>query len=99
MERGVLRTFIKLLFCWYNKYTVVVKWGSIFSRSFSLTAGVRQGSVLSPHLFAIYINGIIEIASDSKAGLCISNVFLGCIVYADDILLITNSVYQMQYLI
>ena len=71
MDRGVPRSFIELLKCWYEKCTVQVRWNMSFSNVFSIKAGVRQGGVLSPALFAVYINIIIE--SLSKSG-------LGCII-------------------
>ena len=38
------------------------------SRFVELSCGVRQGGVLSPHLFAIYIDSVVKKVSDSKNG-------------------------------
>jgi len=44
--------------------------------------GVRQGGVLSPYLFAFYVNDILEDMRKSGFGIYIGSVFLGCILYA-----------------
>jgi len=33
-----------------------VKWGTNYSSPFTVTNGVRQGGVLSPYLFAVYLD-------------------------------------------
>ena len=53
--------------------------------------GVRQGSVLSPHLFAIYMDDITNCLSFGQKPLII--------MYADDIILVAPSVCLLQKLL
>jgi len=41
-----------------------VRWGSQYSSFYKLTDGVRQGRVLSPFLFALFIDGIANKIKD-----------------------------------
>jgi len=63
--------------------------------------GVRQGGVLSPILFAVglYVNDIIGKLSRSNHGCRIGELFLGCIMYADDLILISASLCDLQSMI
>ena len=38
--------------------SMYVRWGSTLSNVFQVTTGVRQGEILSPMLFNLYINGL-----------------------------------------
>ena len=42
---------------WYAHQTMCVRWGSSVSSKFTVSNGVRQGGILSPFLFNIYIMG------------------------------------------
>ena len=57
------------------------------SKSIHVASGVRQGRVLSPSLFNIFINAIIMNVNLSGYGCHINNTFLGCAVYADDLII------------
>ena len=64
-----------------------------------MVCGVRQGGILSPVLFAVYVDDIIETLNDSKLGCFIDDLYLGCIVYADDLIIISASVSILQKII
>src|SRR6218665_3936905 len=54
---------------------------------------------ISPVLFAVYVNELIEKLSKSKYGCRIGDMFLGCIMYADDLILISASLCDLQAMI
>ena len=99
MKRGIPLCFMNLLIYWYSNLTSLVKWNGIYSDTFHVYSGVRQGGVLSPHLFAIYIDDLIAELRKLKNGCYIADIFLACIVYADDICLLAPCRSALQLLL
>jgi len=76
-----------------------VRWGSAVSAYFSLTCGVRQGGVLSQVLFSIYVDSIIERLGMFDYGCVTGDEFFGCIMHADDLVLVSHGVCVLQKMI
>ena len=91
--------FIELLDNWYDKCHTCVKWGNSFSHFIKLNAGVRQGGVLSPVLFAVYVNDILVLLQSSGLGCQINRFCCNSFMYADDLLLLSISVSDIQKMI
>ena len=53
-----------------------------------MSNGVRQGGVLSPILFSVYLDGLLQKLADSGAGCHWGHLFAGAVCYADDIVLL-----------
>ena len=53
---NVPEVFVKLLANWYSSQLLCVRQGITYSKFFTVSNGVRQGSILSPFLFAVYMN-------------------------------------------
>jgi len=99
MDRLLPRQFIALLCDWLAKCFVCMWWGSTYSSWFRILAGVRQGAILSPILFAVYMDPLIMQLRQLGLGCRLLNEFYGCLLYADDILLITHTVHAMQLML
>jgi len=75
-----------------------VKWNNVLGDIFPVLCGVRQGGVLSPVLFALYIDGVISELKLHGHGVHIGSLFIGCVLYAD-ILLLSASCHGLQQLV
>ena len=76
-----------------------VKWGDISSTFFNVTNGVRQGSILSPYLFAVYVDDLSEILNSCNVGTYMNNQPMNHIFYADDLCLVAPSPSGLQSLL
>ena len=88
--------FIRLLIFIYLHQSCKVRWGSTMSEEFSVKNGVRQGAVISPTLFSLYLNGLLLQLEDSGYGCHIGNHYYGSLAYADDIALLCPSRNGLQ---
>ena len=66
---------------------------------FRLFSGVRQGGILSPVFFCIYIDDVIDKISDLGIGCFIRGFFCGIWLYADNIVLLSATVSGLQHMI
>jgi len=96
IARGFPAGIVKVLMDWYGKTFSCVKWGDCYSDFVSVRSGIRQGGILSPMLFNIYINSLIGALRSSDLGCHLGNEYVGCIVYADDIILLSASLIKLQ---
>ena len=65
-----------------------VRWCNSSSAPFSCKNGVKQGGVLSPILFAIYMDELLDRLAKSGVGCFIGDEFVGGVCYADDLTLL-----------
>ena len=91
MKRLIPNEIFVLLECWLSTCYSCVKWNDTWSQLFTISFGVRQGSLLSPFLFAVYV--------DDLTNLCTCSRGLRIVVYADDILLLVSSISGLERLL
>ena len=60
---------------------------------------MRQGGILSPFLFNIYVDELLHMLSISGFGCHIGSAFFGCIMYADDLILLSPSLCGLQCMV
>ena len=75
-----------------------VKWADVFSDQFSVPLGTKQGGISSPGFFALYMNDMIEILRRKGVGCHIIDMFVACIMFADDLALLAPSRRALQIL-
>ena len=73
-----------------------IKWCDIASDFFELACGIRQGGVLSPYLFALYIDSVLDVIKLHGLGCYIKAVCVSVFLYADDILLLAPSLSCLE---
>ena len=88
LTRGLPVSIVRFLSSWYYAQQMCVRWNSSVSDSFHVSNGVRQGGVLSPMLFAVYVDSLLEMLEASGVGCYSGGCFIGAVCYADDIVLL-----------
>jgi len=91
--------FVRILYEWYFKTYTAVKWGSQLSYLVPLLSGVKQGSVLAPILFAIYVDDVLNKLEKLKIGCHVKFVCLNSFMWVDDLLLAASIIKDLQELI
>ena len=72
----------------YAEQEAWVKWGGEKSGTFIIVNGTRQGSVLSPALFSVYIDELIGELRKVGLGCHMAGLWVGACGFADDIILL-----------
>ena len=96
LDKTLPREYLRLLLNIYTNHVTCVLWNGICSVEFSVKNGVKQGGVISPVLFCIYIDKLLLQLSRSGSGCFIGEVFLGALAYADDIVLVAPTHRAMR---
>ena len=79
---------VRVLIFVYEEQQGWVKLGGKKSSSFAITNGTRQGSVLSPVLFSVYLDGLLAQLRRLQLGCHIGGWWFGALGYADDLILL-----------
>ena len=82
----------------YDNNMLRVKIGNDkISYDFAATIGVRQGDSLSPNLFNIFMNDLVDaFVSDSCDPVNLGSAYFNCLLYADDVVLVSQSARGLQ---
>jgi hypothetical protein len=86
----------------FAKFTSAVTTKEGISEFFEMGIGTRQGCLVSPLLFIIYVNTILDMAASSgKNGIFVDETFdnVSALLYADDLNKLSDTVGHLQNLI
>ena len=90
---------IKLIMNMYINQEMQIKWNSMLSSFFPIANGVKQGGVMSPVLFNVYMNDLINILKERNIGCKVANRYMGIFPYANDLSLICPKIGGMKQML
>ena len=99
MQRKVPIILLNIIMAWYDGLRCRVKWDDHWSDCFTISAGVRQGGVLSRDLYCLYVDELICILRSSGIGCYLRNIFAAALLYADDMVVLAPSLKGLQKLL
>ena len=92
--RSVSLFIIRILAVWYTHNKVCIRWGNVYSSSFSVSNSVKQGGILSLIRFKVYMDDLSVSLNSSNIGGRIGTIFLNYLCYADDLCLVSLSILE-----
>ena len=98
-EKNIPENVIAVIRSLYEKGTGQVNYNKCTSTEFTISQGVRQGSILSPYLYNLYTELLLkEMETNCKFGTSIYGIFTAIVMYADDIILMSPTLSGLQKL-
>ena len=82
----------------YTKVSCAVNVNSQLKDWFELSNGVKQGCILSPTLFVMFIDDLVDSLNSAQAGVDYGKHQISCLLYADDIVIIVPNEVKLEAL-
>ena len=95
INRNIPLVNVRIIAFWYQHSLSVLN-GETSSAYFNVSNGVRQGGVLLPKLFAIYVDDLSQDLAMCKYGCYIDDQCINHVMYAGDICLLAPSAIGLQ---
>ena len=96
IKQGIEVNTVKLIKSMYDKTNQVLKINNQITDPFKTYKGVRQGCVISTCLFNLFINDLPDIFDNECKPIKLGNSNLSCLMYADDIVIMSESKDGLQ---
>ena len=84
-KRSMCPLFLRFFIHSYCNQKMRINWKAAISCSFDTSNGVKEGGVLSPVLFNVYLDELILLLREKSVGCHMNGLFVGAFCYADDI--------------
>ena len=98
-EVGITGKVFNIIRNIYSNDQAYMKVDGKITKSFPISQGVRQGCVLSPLLFNIFMAGLATKLSADDSGLKLDNKKVNSLFWADDIVLLTETREDLERLL
>lgn len=88
--------FLNIIANMYQNVFYCVKLNGFISENINSNVGVKQGCVLSPLLFNLYLADLPDIFTDDCHPVNLANSKINCLMFADDLILLSESAVGLQ---
>ena len=95
IAKGIPKKIINILKFWNLNQKLCVNWGSSMSHHFYMGNGIRQGSLISPFLYNLYVDLLSERLSGSRIGCFIGDNAVNNLSWADDLVVMAPSAHAL----
>lgn len=99
IRRKLPTIVIRMFQYWFRTQTFRVRWSNVLSQSFSVRNGVRQGGILSPYFYNVFVDELSKRLHRSSIGCSIEGFPMNHILYADDSVVLAPSPAALQKLL
>ena len=93
---GIHGNFLSIISSLYSKVKSCVRGNDDLTDLFSCSRGVRQGCLLSPLLFALFLNDLNTKIREASLGVNVGTETINTLLYADDLILLAENKKDMQ---
>ena len=99
IDRGMSPVILRMMMDMYKRQSLRTVWQQSKSAPFLTSNGIRQGGVMSPLLFCVYMDVLLLELEKVGIGCRIGRHFYGALCYADDITLCAPSVNGLRQML
>ena len=98
LKTGFSRKLVKIIMSLLTKASARVRWDGALGEKIDSTHGVLQGGIISPKLFNFFLADLKE-SLNGNFGITINGTNFTHLVYADDLVLVSQTNHGMQLLL
>ncbi|MCG8033469.1 MAG: reverse transcriptase family protein, partial [Candidatus Thiodiazotropha taylori] len=96
---GIAGNILNVIKVIYNDVQYCIRLNGLHTDWFSVKTGLKQGCLLSPILFNIFINNLVDAIKSLNVGIDIDGEMVGILLYADDLVLVADNETDLQLML
>ena len=98
LKRNIPPDLVWIILKFLRNQKSILKWGNNYGEPRNIDRGSRQGGILSPLFFKLYINHILDLLADERCGVQFDLCNINVLAYADDIVILSRSIVGLKRL-
>ena len=99
VKQNVPLCFLLSIMYLYLNMSCTAKWNGHMSSDFDIPTGTKQGGILSPNFFGLYMHELIEKLKSCGFGCKVILILIACLFFADNIVLLSPSRHGLQQML